>query len=143
MDIKKAYSSYNARKYEAYRRQWEWQKHDVFDESIRPRDKVMVRDERWEDGKLIPAILKDMEVNRIAYPMEQDIVQKHTTFTVGREPLLDCTPTTPAERQMLQLLTEVGHDTKLKYHNRRVVTSWLSECMVAEYWWVDLSLIHI
>ena len=44
---------------------------------------------------------------------------------------------------MLQLLTEVGHDTKLKYHNRRVVTSWLSECMVAEYWWVDLSLIHI
>lgn len=137
MDIKKAYSSYNARRYEEYRRQWEWQKHDIFDENIRPRDKVMVRDEHWEEGKLIPAILKDMEVNRIAYPMEQDIVQKHTTFTVGREPLLDCFTTTPTEAKMLQLLTEVSHDTKLKYHNRRVVSSWFSECMVAEYWWVD------
>lgn len=137
MDIKKAYNSYNTKKYQECFEAWDLGSHDVFNKSVRPDDKIMVRDERWEDGKLIPAVLEDMEVNRIGYPMEQDIVRKHTTFTVGKEPILDCQPKTATESQMLEYLQQVSHDNKLKYHNKRVVTSWLSECMVAEYWWVD------
>lgn len=137
MDIKKAYNSYNTKKYQECFEAWDLGSHEVFNKSVRPDDKIMVRDEHWEDGKLIPAVLEDMEVNRIGYPMEQDIVRKHTTFTVGKEPVLDCQPKTAAESRMLEYLREVSHDNKLKYHNKRVVTSWLSECMVAEYWWVD------
>lgn len=137
MDIKKAYNSYNTKKYQECFEAWDLGSHEVFNKSVRPDDKIMVRDEHWEDGKLIPAVLEDMEVNRIGYPMEQDIVRKHTTFTVGREPSLDCHPKTASESRMLEYLREVSHDNKLKYHNKRVVTSWLSECMVAEYWWVD------
>lgn len=137
MDIKKAYNSYNTKKYQECFEAWDLGSHDVFNKSVRPDDKIMVRDEHWEDGKLIPAVLEDMEVNRIGYPMEKDIVRKHTTFTVGKEPVLDCQPKTATESQMLEYLHQVSHDNKLKYHNKRVVTSWLSECMVAEYWWVD------
>lgn len=137
MDIKKAYNSYNTKKYQECFEAWDLGSHDVFNKSVRPDDKIMVRDEHWEDGKLIPAVLEDMEVNRIGYPMEQDIVRKHTTFTVGKEPVLDCQPKTATESQMLESLKQVSHDNKLKYHNKRVVSSWLSECMVAEYWWVD------
>ena len=137
MDIKKAYNSYNTKKYQECLEAWDLGSHDVFNKSVRPDDKIMVRDEHWEDGKLIPAVLEDMEVNRIGYPMEQDIVRKHTTFTVGKEPVLDCQPKTDTESQMLEYLQQVSHDNKLKYHNKRVVTSWLSECMVAEYWWTD------
>lgn len=137
MDIKKAYNSYNTKKYEECFEAWDLGSHDVFNKSVRPDDKVMVRDEHWEDGKLIPAVLEDMEVNRIGYPMEQDIVRKHTTFTVGKEPILDCQPKTDTESRMLEYLQQVSHDNKLKYHNKRVVTSWLSECMVAEYWWTN------
>lgn len=137
MDIKKAYNSYNTKKYQECFEAWDLGSHEVFNKSVRPDDKIMVRDEHWEDGKLIPAVLEDMEVNRIGYPMEQDIVRKHTTFTVGREPILDCQPKTATESQMLEYLRQVSHDNKLKYHNKRVVSSWLSECMVAEYWWVD------
>lgn len=136
-EIEKVLGTYPAQRYADCLADWDWHKHDVFDESIRPKDKVIVRDERWEDGRFIPAELADMEVNRLAYPFEVDIVNKHTAFTVGREPRLVCEPSTPTERAMLEALEQVGHNNKLKYVNKREVRSWLSETMVGEYWWMD------
>ena len=65
MDIKKAYNSYNTKKYQECFEAWDLGSHEVFNKSVRPDDKIMVRDEHWEDGKLIPAVLEDMEVNRM------------------------------------------------------------------------------
>lgn len=137
MDIKKAFDGYKAGKYTEYLKAWNWKLHDVFDEKLRPKDKIIVRDESWENGTLIPARLEDMEVNRIAYPIEQDIVNKHVAFTVGREPILEPTFKRDTDRLMFELLEDVHHDNKMKYINRKVLRSWLSETLVAEYWWRD------
>lgn len=136
--IKKAFDSYRAKDYHQWQKDWDYKLHDVMNESIRPKEKVVVRDETFDaNGNPVPAVLEDMEVNRITVPLEQEIVNKHTSFTVGREPELLAEPATPEEQAMLTKVQRVQHDNKILFHNKRCVRAWLSETMVSEYWWVD------
>ncbi|MEG1544243.1 MAG: phage portal protein [Tannerellaceae bacterium] len=73
-------------------------------------------------------------VARIALPIEQDIVNIHTAFTVGVEPKLSCTPNNDKEKELFSILKIVHKKNKLRYQNKQVVRSWLSEQEVAEYW---------
>lgn len=73
--------------------------------------------------------------NRIALPLEQDIVNIQTAFTVGTEPSIDCDTDDEGEKSLLSALKQVIRKNKLKYQNKKIVRSWLSEQEVAEYWY--------
>lgn len=121
---------------------WEPGRHDIMDAAKYPKIKVLVRMARdiFDPGTgkttHIPAKYDMKEPNRIALPLEQDNVNIHTAFTVGTEPTLDCTPEDEQERGVLETLRQVFKKNKLKYQNRKIVRSWLSEQEVAEYWYV-------
>lgn len=75
-------------------------------------------------------------MNRISIPLEQDIVNIQTAFTVGTEPSMDCTPTDDDEKKLLDAVKAVFKSNKIKYQNKKVVRAWLSEQEAAEYWYV-------
>jgi len=116
---------------------WEPDKHDVMDKEKRP-DNVRIKKDKWTDSKGVehPAETEPDPVNRIPLPLEQDIVNIHTAFTVGTEPKLNCAPSNDEEKELFTVIQTIGKKNKLKYHNKRVVRSWLSEKEVAEYWYV-------
>ena len=121
---------------------WYPSKHDINDISIYPEEKKLKKksSQRYDDalGKTIeiPAEYEDADPrNRIAVPIEQDIVNLHTAFTVGIEPTLDCTPDSDDEKGLLEAIKAVYKRGKIKYKNKKIVRSWLSEIEVAEYWY--------
>lgn len=73
--------------------------------------------------------------NRISLPLEQDIVNIQTAFTVGTEPSIDCDTDNESEKSLLSTLKQVLKKNKIKYQNKKIVRSWLSEQEVAEYWY--------
>ena len=123
---------------DALLKDWDPMKHDVMDKELRP-DEVKVIEEEKRDpvtGKVIQrAITKTDPVNRIPLPIEQDITNIHTSFTVGTEPKLTCETEDAKEKELFAILHLVNRKNKMKYVNKRVVRSWLSEQEVAEYWY--------
>lgn len=81
--------------------------------------------------------MKDEPINRLSLPIEQDIVNIHTAFTVGTEPSMDFTANDTGEQNLYDALTTLLLKTKSKYKNKKVVRSWLSEKQVAEYWFTE------
>lgn len=94
-----------------------------------------VFDENTGKSITIPAKTKKIDPNRIAIPLEQDIVNIQTAFTVGEEPLMECTPQ-ESEKGLFETLKLVLKKNKIKYQNKKIVRSWLSEQECAEYWYV-------
>lgn len=92
-------------------------------------------DEKTGKTYEVEAQYKTEPVNRIAIPLEQDIVNIQTAFTVGTEPSMDCTPSDDEEQKLLDAVRAVFRSNKIKYQNKKIVRSWLSEQEVAEYWY--------
>lgn len=120
---------------------WDYTQHDVFDEELRPKRRVLVKEqEENKDGTIkSPAQFRWEDVNRMALPLEQDIVNIHTAFTVGTPPKITANVQHPQEQELLDLLTAIHQKNKLPYDNKRIVRSWFAECEVAEYWYVKPS----
>ena len=121
---------------------WNPNKHEIItDEEKYPKIKVTLKPEqRFTDpttGKeyIEPEQKKLVDPNRIALPIEQDIVNIQTAFTVGTEPILDCKPE-QSEEGILAALKQVFKNNKIKYQNKKAVRAWLAEQEVAEYWYV-------
>ena len=121
---------------------WNPNRHEIItDEEKYPKIKVTLKPEKkYTDpttGKehIEPEKKKLVDPNRIALPIEQDIVNIQTAFTVGTEPTLDCKPE-QSEEGLLAALKQVFKKNKIKYQNKQAVRSWLSEQEVAEYWYV-------
>ncbi len=121
---------------------WNPNKHEIItDEEKYPKIKVALKPEKkYTDpttGKEYtePEQKKLVDPNRIALPIEQDIVNIQTAFTVGTEPLLDCKPE-ESEEGLLTALKQVFKKNKIKYQNKKAVRAWLAEQEVAEYWYV-------
>ena len=121
---------------------WNPNRHEIItDEEKYPKIKVTLKPEKkYTDpttGKehIEPEQKKLVDPNRIALPIEQDIVNIQTAFTVGTEPTLDCKPE-QSEEGLLAALKQVFKKNKIKYQNKQAVRSWLSEQEVAEYWYV-------
>ena len=79
---------------------WNPERHEIMvDKKKYPDRKVLEKEaEKHFDEKTgktyeIEARYKTEPVNRISIPLEQDIVNIQTAFTVGTEPSMDCTPT--------------------------------------------------
>jgi hypothetical protein len=94
-----------------------------------------VYDERTGKTVTIPAKTRTEPVNRISIPLEQDIVNIQTAFTVGTEPKINCDPADEGEKTLLEAINAVFTKNKIKYRNKKIVRSWLSEQEVAEYWY--------
>lgn len=121
---------------------WNPNRHEIItDEEKYPKIKVTLKPEKkYTDpttGKEYtePEQKKLVDPNRIALPIEQDIVNIQTAFTVGTEPILDCKPEA-SEEGLLAALKQVFKKNKIKYQNKKAVRSWLAEQEVAEYWYV-------
>lgn len=120
---------------------WDPNKHEIFDEEKYPKIKITLEPEKEvfdeQSGKTtrIPEKSKEVSPNRIALPLEQDIVNIQTAFTVGTEPKMDCSPA-ETEKGIFEALKQVLKKNKIKYQNRKIVRSWLSEQECAEYWYV-------
>lgn len=120
---------------------WDPNKHEIFDKEKYPQIEITIEQEKEEyDEKAgkkvtIPKKTKKVDPNRIALPLEQDIVNIQTAFTVGTEPKMDCTPA-ESEKGLFEALKQVLKKNKIKYQNRKIVRSWLSEQECAEYWYV-------
>ena len=121
---------------------WNPNRHEIItDEEKYPKIKVTLKPEKkYTDpttGKehTEPEQKKLVDPNRIALPIEQDIVNIQTAFTVGTEPLLDCKPE-QSEEGLLTALKQVFKKNKIRYQNKQAVRSWLAEQEVAEYWYV-------
>lgn len=121
---------------------WEPEKHDIMDKTKRKDGKSLVKagykDEKT--GKIYPPVYEDEPVNRICLPLEQDIVNIHTAFTVGKEPLLTCETEDKKEKDLFEVIKSINKENKIRFHNKKVVRSWLSETEVAEYWYVSEDL---
>ena len=124
------------------RADWNPDLHEIItDKEKYPKIKVVVEkektqwDEKTQKQVTIPAKTKEVEPNRIAIPLEQDIVNIHTAFTVGTEPEMTCDPA-ETEKGIFEALKSVLKKNKIKYQNRKIVRSWLSEQEVAEYWYI-------
>ena len=120
---------------------WDYTQHDVFDEEFRPKRRVLVKEqEENKDGTIkSPAQFRWEDVNRMALPLEQDIVNIHTAFTVGTPPKITANATEASEQELIELLDNIHQKNKLPYDNKRIVRSWFAECEVAEYWYVKPS----
>ena len=121
---------------------WNPNRHEIItDEEKYPKIKVTLKPEKkYTDpttGKEYtePEQKKLVDPNRIALPIEQDIVNIQTAFTVGTEPILDCKPD-ESEEGLLTTLKQVFKKNKIKYQNKKAVRSWLAEQEVTEYWYV-------
>ena len=120
---------------------WSPKEHDIMNESKVKNIRVMVEaekttfDEKTGKTVTVPAKYEEKKPNRIALPLEQDIVNIQTAFTVGLEPRLDCDVNDSKEDAVLSAVKGIFKTNKLKYLNRKEVRSWLSEQDVAEYWY--------
>lgn len=119
---------------------WNPSLHEIMTDKEKYPDRKVLKKEAYtvcdNTGKSydVPAEYETQEVNRICIPLEQDIVNIQTAFTVGTEPSLDCTPNDTDEQKLLDALKAVFRVNKIKYRNKKIVRSWLSEQEVAEYW---------
>lgn len=121
---------------------WDPNRHEIIvDKEKYPQIEITIEqekevyDEKAGKAITIPKKTKKVEPNRIALPLEQDIVNIQTAFTVGTEPKMDCTPE-ESEKGLFEALKQVLKKNKIKYQNRKIVRAWLSEQECAEYWYV-------
>lgn len=119
------------------REEWDPDLHDVMNPNIRKKRQVLVKEAEYgEDDKIIkPAVYQEEDVNRVALPIEQDIVNIHTAFTVGKDPLLNYKANNDKEDALYSVIQTVNRDNKIRYQNKKMVRSWFSEQDVVEYWY--------
>lgn len=117
---------------------WDPMQHEIYANRELFPDGKKLRKAAWIDdaGKEHAAEFDPDPRNRIPLPIEQDQVNIHTAFTVGKEPQLICDPTSDAEAELFKIIQRIDHSNKTKYVNKKIVRSWLAECEVAEYWYV-------
>lgn len=116
--------------------------HDVMNPEIRKDEIRIIEEEEMDNsGNVIKQGRTDkVPVNRIAIPLEQDIVNIHTAFTVGTAPNVECEPQTEDEQALFKGVKTIERKSKLKYQNRKIVRAWLSETEVCEYWYATPNL---
>lgn len=135
-EIQSLISGYSEAKYLQAKKDWDYKLHDIFDEEIRPNDRIMLQDiSEDENGNIKPAEFKIAKVNRIPFALEQDIVNIHTSFAVGQDPKLNAIAKDEKEKSLLKAIEETDRACRISNINKSVVRSYLSETMVAEYWY--------
>lgn len=122
---------------------WDPNLHEIMtDKKKYPPRKVLTKEEysitdpETNKIRVVPAQYEDEDINRIAVAIEQDTINIATAMDVGTEPTLECDPNDDDEKNLLSSLKRVFTNNKLRYQNKKIVRSWLSEQEVCEYWYV-------
>ena len=120
-------------------RDWNPDLHDVMDTEVRP-DAVELTKEAGYDAQGRPTAAeyrkdKTNPTNRIPLPLEQDIVNIHTAWTVGKDPKVTVETDDETEKNLLKVIEVTCRKNKMRYNNKRIVRAWLAEQEVAEYWY--------
>ena len=107
-EISKVRSKYKDGKFAELLRQWDYEKHEVMDETIRKDDRVLTKDEVVDNsGRVIqPAVYETKKVNRISTSLEQTIVEIQTAFIIGLDPNLQAKPRNEDEKHMLEVISD-------------------------------------
>lgn len=119
------------------RSEWDPDKHEVMNPAIRKKRRVLISEPVVsENGKIIkPAVYQEEDVNRIALPIEQEIVNIHTAFTVGKDLTLDYKANNSKEDDLYSVIQTINRDNKIRYQNKKIARSWFAEQEVVEYWY--------
>ena len=124
--------------------EWNEERHAIVIDTIRYPDRQVVKEPAKTGvynaltGEVmdIPAKVVTEPINRLPVPIEQHITNIHTFFAVGTEPKMEFTANTDEEQKLFDTLTDLLNKNKIKYENKKIVRSWLSETRVAEYWYM-------
>ncbi len=130
-EISQLKGKYKEEVYQQCIKDWDYRKHDIFNEEKHPNERVLIERGNTEDEDKY----KTRYVNRIPFALEQDIVNIHTSFTIGLPPELNAKPQNETEESLLKAISATEKASKLNALNKQAVRSWLSECLVAEYWY--------
>lgn len=130
--------------YEELMRQWQPEKHKIFDKECRPDKRIKVPSGQKDPvtGKDIYKN-KDVEVVRIALPAQKSIVNlvvgfllmnavtyKATSHGVEVKALSD------KQQRLYDAIMHVYHDNKIRYFDKRLIRTVCSECEAAELWYM-------
>ena len=129
-DVNRLYNDWNPNKHEIITDLEKYPKIRIVTEKGKKVRSQTSRQEIITDDKV-----EHKDPNRISLPLEQDIVNIQTAFTVGTEPSIECDTDDEKEKSLLTALKQVLKKNKIKYQNKKIVRSWLSEQEVAEYWY--------
>lgn len=106
---------------------WNPERHEIMvdkekypDRKVLEKEAEKVFDEKTGKTYEIEAQYKTEPVNRISIPLEQDIVNIQTAFTVGTEPSIDCTPADDDEKRLLDAVKAVFKSNKSSIRTRRL-----------------------
>ena len=122
--------------FETIQKQWDTLKHDVFDEAIRPK-KLVKKDSGLKNEDGTPKLATSyQEVNRIGVPFQQIIVNRAVGFLLGNPVKLKDYAKDEKEERLMAMIQKTWDDNKLDYFNRKLARKVLSECEVAELWYL-------
>ena len=118
-------------------KQYDVDKHDVFDKVLRPLRKVsrataskdaagdFIREDVWID------------VVRVGIPWQQIITERRVGFTLSNPVKTDVIwdKETDKEKELAKLVARIQHDNKMDYKNKEILRRKLSEMEVAVIWY--------
>lgn len=117
--------------------QYKVQKHDVFDESIRPKRKVKRNTGRKdaEGNDITETVL--VEVVRVAAPWEKLLVNRMVGFMLSNpiEVTVIYDKETDKTKQLVSLVEKIQNENKMDFMNGEILERKLSECEVALIWY--------
>jgi hypothetical protein len=122
---------------------WFIEKHDINDKVKYPDSKIVIEkgkiviDKKTGKSYTVEDKTEERKVNHIALPIEQDIVNIQTAFSVGMEPSMTFDTEDDGEKSLISALKYTLRKNRIKYLNKKEMRSWLSEQEIAEYWYAD------
>jgi hypothetical protein len=123
------------------RNNWFIENHFIKDKDKNPDREIVIEKEKdvydKKTGKSykIEAKTEPQKANRIAIPIEQDIVNVQVGFGVGLEPIIKCDTDDEKEKNLLSALKYTMRKNRCKFNNKKEMRAWLAEQEVAEYWY--------
>ncbi len=108
-------------------KQYDPLQHSVLDKSLRP-DKLYTN----ERNEQVTAA-----VNRLALPLQKQIVQRAAAFLCGRPITLVAEPADEKQKQLLAAVRHLWDDNKLDYRSKRLAKIMMGETECAEIWYPE------
>lgn len=119
--------------------QYDPTKHDVFDPLKRPQKKVKkATGTKDENGNEVYEDATE-EVVRIGIPMQKLIVSRTVGFVCGNPIELEeeYVKESKESEKVLDMVKKIWKDNKLDFKNREILEILMSECEVAELWYLE------
>lgn len=125
-------------KYETCEKQYDQSKHDIFDETIRPKKAVRKPTGEKDSKGNDEVVTSHVDVARIAVPFQKIIVNRTASFLLNEGVMIRSDVDTGVksnEGNLVQLIEKIWSDNKLNYKTKQLARMLMAECEVAEIWY--------